>query len=142
MGSRGPVPKRSEHSRSHRSKAEQALVQKSSAPVAPVVQPPAEDGWHSMAADWYRSLAESGQARFYEASDWQTARIWAEILTRQLNGRPSAQMIAAWGGVCTELLTTEGARRRAKLELQRAEVDEDEDASIVALDKYRAALEA
>ncbi len=78
MGSRGPVPKRSEHSRSHRSKAEQALVQKSSAPVAPVVQPPAEDGWHSMAADWYRSLAESGQARFYEASDWQTARIWAE----------------------------------------------------------------
>ncbi len=63
-------------------------------------------------------------------------------LGRELNGRPSAQMIAAWGGVCTELLTTEGARRRAKLELQRAEVDEDEDASIVALDKYRAALEA
>lgn len=95
-----------------------------------------------MARDWFASLAESGQSRFYEASDWQTARIWAEVLSRQLSSEKlSAVMVQAWAGSAAELLTTEGARRRAQLELQRGTlIDEDEDASVTALDRYRAQI--
>lgn len=94
--------------------------------------------WHPMAADWFRSLRESGQSAFYEPSDWQTARVWAELLSRQLlAGRPSSQMIAAWAAGATELLTTEGARRRGRLELERGAGDADEEASVTALDGYR-----
>ena len=40
----------------------------------------------------------------------------------------------------TELLTTEGARRRVRLELSRQTVDEDDAAAVAALDDYRARL--
>lgn len=142
MGARGPVPKRSEHSRSHRSKEQLASIDRPAVPAVVVVQPAADESWHSLAADWYRSLAESGQAVYYQASDWQTARVWAEVLSRQLAGRLSAQMVAAWASAAGELLTTEGARRRARIELQRAEVDADEEASVTALDSYRADIGA
>ena len=96
-----------------------------------------------MAADWYRSLSESGQARFYEPSDWQTARVWAEVLSRQLaTHRMSAQMVTAWAAAAGELLTTEGARRRVHLELSRPQVDSDEDAAVTALDDYRTRLDS
>lgn len=104
--------------------------------------PVPDEAWHPAARRWYDSLAESGQARFYEASDWATAWVWAELLSRQMFAeRPSAQMVSAWASGATELLTTEGARRRARLELERAgSVDEDEDAAVVALDDYQRRL--
>jgi hypothetical protein len=112
MGSRGPVPKRLEHRRSHRSKAELATVNRAPGAVH-VDQPAADESWHPMARDWYASLATSAGARWYQPSDWQTARVWAELLSRQLtSGRPSAQFMSAWSGAATELLTTTGARGR------------------------------
>lgn len=135
MGTRGPIPKRSELSRGHRTKAELAAVEKPTVvAVVPVVQPDADPSWQPMARDWYTSLAHSGQAVYYQPSDWQTARVWAEVLSRQLTGsRLSAQMIAAWSTAAGELLTTEGSRRRAKLELQTALSDDDEDAALAAV---------
>jgi hypothetical protein len=88
-----------------------------------------------------RVAGESGQARWYQPSDWQTARVWAELLSRQLaSGRPSAQMVAAWQQAATELLTTEGARRRARIELEAPAVDEDEVAADAAMVTYLAAV--
>ena len=139
MGARGPVPKRSDQRLGHRAKAEAEKI--TAAPAAAVVKAPDPDPlWHPLARDWFVSLAESGQSRFYEASDWQTARVWAEVLSRQLSAdKLSAVMVQAWAGSAGELLTTEGARRRAQLELQRGgQSDEDEDASVTALDRYRA----
>ena len=50
-------------------------------------------------------------------------------------------MVAAWSAAATELLTTEGARRRMRLELQDATEDDDVSAGVVtALDEYRRAL--
>jgi hypothetical protein len=64
------------------------------------------------------SLAESGQSQFYEPSDWAVARYVAEVMSRNLaDGNMSAVMFAAVMSAMTELLTTEGARRRARLEL-------------------------
>src|SRR5437764_335378 len=116
MGARGPVPTRSDQRRRQNKNPEGIATAK--APGVHADQPPADVSWHELARDWYESLATSGQARWYQPSDWQTARIWAEVLSRQLaGGRISAQMIAAWAGAATELLTTEGARRRARVEL-------------------------
>jgi hypothetical protein len=133
----GPVPKRSDQRR-RRNKGE---IDITSAPGAMIVnQPPPSPYWDPAAARWYESLAESGQAYFYEPSDWAQAWVWAELLSRALQQgeRPSAQLIMAWSAGATELLTTEGARRRMRMELERAKaVDEDEEAAVTALDHYR-----
>lgn len=139
MGARGPVPTRSDQRRRQNKNPEGIATAK--APGVRAEQPPADASWHDMARDWYESLATSGQARWYQPSDWQTARVWAELLSRQLaSGRPSAQMVAAWQQAATELLTTEGARRRARIELEAPAVDEDEVASDAAMVTYLAAV--
>lgn len=134
----GPVPKRSDQRRRRNKPA----VEITAAPGASAVaQPDPPDAWHPAAVRWYTSLADSGQARFYEPSDWATAWVWAELLSRALNQgeRPSAQLVMAWSSGATELLTTEGSRRRMRIELERVgQVDDDETAAVTALDGYRA----
>ncbi|MDR7279889.1 phage terminase small subunit [Catenuloplanes atrovinosus] len=76
-------------------------------------QPPLDFPAHQVAAHWYRSLAESGQAVFYEPSDWAAAKLIAFDLTRHLHsGRVSAQMLAALWSAMNDLITTEAARWR------------------------------
>lgn len=118
MGSRGPVPKRTDQRR-RVNQPEGGPVTVAEAAVV-VSQPDADESWHPLARDWYVSLAESGQAVFYEPSDWRSARVWAELLSRQLfSERMNSQIITAWAAGATELLTTEGSRRRMRLELER-----------------------
>jgi hypothetical protein len=67
----------------------------------------------------------SGQAQFFEPSDWAQAKVWAHLLSVELfKDKPSAMMIAAWASGAAELLTTEGARRRMRIELERAVVSD------------------
>lgn len=136
----GPIPKRSDERRRRNVPDGGITTAPSLAETAP--PPPPSDHWHTMAKDWYVSLGQSGQAVFYQPSDWQVARVWAELLSRQLESdKVSAVMITAWASSAAELLTTEGSRRRGRLELERGgQVDEDEDASVTALDAYRAQL--
>jgi hypothetical protein len=76
---------------------------------------------HPLAANWYGGLRKSGQAEFYEPSDWATAQIWAELISKTLqSGKPSSMLIAAWSSEAANLLTTEGSRRRMRMELERA----------------------
>jgi hypothetical protein len=88
---------------------------------------------HPIARRWYRSLKESGQAALYEPSDWAAAVLVAEAMTRLLaSARLSAVGFAAVWSAMGELLTTEGARRRARVELERGEEsDGDEEREIV-----------
>lgn len=143
MGTRGPVPKHSSERR-RQNKPEGGEITVVRARLGTVEQPPASPDWHPIARDWYESLAESGQAQFYEPSDWQTARYIAEAMTRNLEaGRFSAQLFAAVLSGMTELLTTEGARRRARLEIERACAGDGgnrQPAGVTALNDYRNAL--
>src|SRR5689334_13342074 len=83
MGERGPVGKRSDRRLGHRSKAEVASVDK--VPGAVVVdQPVASEDWHPVARRLYESLACSGQAVFYEPSDWMVAYLIAESISMDL----------------------------------------------------------
>ena len=82
--------------------------------------PPASKDWHRKAADWYRSLAKSGQSRWYEPSDWLTAWALADQLSKMLEDpKPNAALLTAWMNGIRDLMVTEGARRRLHVELTR-----------------------
>lgn len=137
----GPIPKRSDQRR-RVNKPEVPIDSAPSAPPVPIPDP--DPSWHQLARDWFVSLGQSGQAVFYQPSDWAVARVWAEILSRQLQSdRISAVMVTAWASSASELLTTEGARRRARLELDHAvAADPDDEAAVTSMSAWRATLGA
>jgi hypothetical protein len=131
----GPIPKRSDQRR--RTNKPPAGQQLTTAKVSGVVKvPPATRTWHPIARGWYKSLAESAQSVYYEPSDWAQARLIAESMTRMLNDDDfkASSLQAVMAGM-TELLTSEGARRRARLEIQRE--TEQPAASVTPADGYR-----
>lgn len=137
MGARGPVPK---HSSQRRRKNKDSEPEKAPAVTGADVQvPPAQKSWAPAAKRWYESLADSGQSQFFEPSDWQAAQIIAGELSIYLRSKKrSAMMFSHLWSAMTELLTTEGARRRLKIELEREAPDEGgEDAEVTKLDDFR-----
>jgi hypothetical protein len=137
MGSRGPVPKREDQRR--RTNQDEGPVTKSRAAPARKRVPAADKDWHPLAKKWYQALARSGQAAFFEPSDWAEAQVWAEVLSQQLySEKLSAMMLAAWGAASARLLVTEGDRRRVRIELERARPeDPDEAAAVASMAAYR-----
>src|SRR5699024_10003368 len=75
---------------------------------------------HPVVQDMWNSLAESGQAVFYEPSDWQYARFTLHFADKLLrSARPSSQMPAAATAALTDLLVSDGPRRRGRMEVER-----------------------
>ena len=151
MGERGPVPKRSTQRRRTNSPAPQAVT----VAPAPGDAPRPNSKWHPVAKRWFESLGQSGQSRFYEPSDWATAYLIAESISRELRPQPvrmgeSTEMVllppkgaslAAWLKGMSTLLVTEGDRRRVQLELARPEAaGEDGDAHVSWIDDARERL--
>jgi len=121
MGTHGPIPKRSDQRMGHRAKDDADDITRIT-PTEEILGPPLDlEGCHPLASDWYEGLRRSGQADLYQASDWAQARVWTELLSRALKqgSKPSAVLVAAWSSGAAELLSTEGARRRMRLELDR-----------------------
>lgn len=145
MGSRGPVPKRSDQRR-RVNKPEVPVEHTPPAAVVPVAAftaPAPSDEWNETARDWYVALQESGQSGWYQPSDWMEAFVAAEVLSRMLEAsRFSAQLFAAWSSHTVRLLVTEGDRRRVRIELERAAVaaDPDEAAGVAKMDEWRGRL--
>lgn len=151
-GKGGPVPKRSDQRR-RRNKPDQEIASAAATSTSDI--PAADEDWHPIARDWYESLVKSGQAHFYEPSDWATARLIAESISRDLKPQPigvhpetgeavtasipmKGASLAAYLKAMTALLVTEGDRRRSRVELERSgQVDADEDAAVAKLDEYR-----
>ncbi len=134
-GRGGPVPKRSDQRR-RRNKVEGGI---DTAPGASVVEiPEADPEWHPLASDWFNSLKLSGQSVFYQPSDWQVARLVAEGMSRMLKmGKFSAIAFQAILSSMSNLLVTEGDRRRLRIELERAKpIDPDEVLSDEAVDAW------
>jgi hypothetical protein len=82
---------------------------------------------HPLVVDLYDSLKVSAQNKFYEPSDWQTARVAMYTLNQQLtatykDGSPrmiSAVTLQVINQMFSQLMMTEGERRRARLEIER-----------------------
>src|SRR5690606_9749792 len=93
-----------------------------------VKQPAPAEHWHPIAMSWYKSLAASGQAQFYEPSDWMMAYTLAEQIHHEFSEKvisvtPTGEKI--WGYApmsgaslnavlkgMSNLLVSEGDRRR------------------------------
>lgn len=134
MGERGPAPKRSDQRR----RVNKPATPVTKAPAAVVTAPMRSSSkWHPVAKRWFDSLAKSGQSQFYTASDWATAYVLAESISRELKPQPvtigsgenaetimvelppKGASLAAWLKGMGALLVTEGDRRRVALELQQ-----------------------
>lgn len=115
--------------------------------------------WHPIVEEAYLSLSRSGQAVFYEPSDWATAYLLCEAFSRELKPKPlvitdsegnqEIQMVfqpvngavmnaflKGWG----ELMATEGGRRKLRIELDRAAHRDAQitgDASVLPISKKR-----
>lgn len=128
----------------HRSKEEKDSITKApSGPPPDLPELPEPDAlWHPIASDWYLSLRESGQAAFYQPSDWAVARYVAELMSRGLQSdrAPNGQYVAALNSAMSSLLTTEGDRRRARMELERKPAAKQAPAGVTAIADYRASL--
>lgn len=75
---------------------------------------------HPIITDFWESIGESAQSRYYEPSDWQYLRITLHFLNKLLNtGKPSAQMLTVVNQMLTDLLVSEGSRRRVRMEIER-----------------------
>jgi hypothetical protein len=138
MGVTGPVPKR-DGERRRRNKPDTPTE---TVPVSGEVPVPAADpAWHPIARDWYASLAGSGQAQFYEPSDWATACYTAHVMSEILNADTlSAALIGAVNTLMSSLLTTEGDRRRVRMEIDRKTTGKPKLAPVTVMDTYRDAF--
>ncbi|QPB09834.1 hypothetical protein CPT_Shady_081 [Streptomyces phage Shady] len=139
MGTRGPVPKRDDQRR-RRNAHEVELATAPSGNPDGATAPPPEDDWHPIARRWYDALAESGQSFFFEPSDWATAAYVAEAMSRNLNQgqRLSGQLFASVISAASDLLTTEGSRRRLRIELSKAEATEVDSGLAELMAAYKA----
>lgn len=134
----GPVPKRSdERIRANKPEVDIDKLEVYGDVVVPPLNMPFDP--HPMVVDFYDSLIISGQARYFEPSDWEFARVACFILQNLLtNPRPSPEMYKAWQSAMSNLLVTEGDRRRLRIEITRAAVNEKvEDESQALILEFR-----
>lgn len=129
MGNRGPIPKRKTELNGHRSRAEldgETVTTAAGADRVPV--PAAARDWHPIAKRLWNAMKQSGQARFYEPSDWAYAYSLMDDLSYYKNGsKRSGQMLASIYSAMEKLLITEGDRRRVQIELSRPGDDAEGD---------------
>lgn len=151
MGQRGPVPNRSEDLARPRSRkgGEHTGSDITKGELRPVEIPEPDPDWHPISLMLWDGLIKSGQADFYQQSDWAFAYSICEDLSMykkpltDRNGeeyhKRSGQMLQTIYSAMERLLVTEGDRRRVRIELQEPQPEENP-ASLVVLDGYRQGL--
>lgn len=82
---------------------------------------------HEITTGLYSALIASAQSKYFEDSDWAYARFtlhFADKLLKQ--ARPSGQVLATVHSMMSDLLVSEGSRRRFRIEIERAPEGADE----------------
>jgi hypothetical protein len=102
--------------------------------------PTANPKWLPQSRSWYNSLALSGQAEFYEASDWATAICAAQAYDIFLRTQ-NAAILASFVRLSERLGCTVTDRKRSRIELADPDPqDADEDAADEAVQGWQARL--
>lgn len=145
----GPVPNREAdlaRPRSRKGGNQQNVTKGEALPATPY---DADPTWHPIAAQLWQACTESGQAGFYQQSDWAILYSLCDDLS--LYKKPSVakdgteyykrsgQMLQTIMSALSDLLVTEGARRRVRIELESPDTDETP-AAVLAIADYRASL--
>jgi hypothetical protein len=84
-----------------------------------VRRPAASRSWHPLARQWYNALGKSGQAQWFEETDWAAAALVAEQITRCLEPEAPATAFRNVWDAMKDLLSLEADRRRARIEVVR-----------------------
>lgn len=155
MGQRGPIPKTEAElarPRERRGSDEQETLHGERRAVTWAI--PADPDWHPIAKHIYESVATSGQADFYQDSDWAILYSLCDDVSyyktpskavainrktgevHEYEKPRSGQMLQAIMSGLSALLLTEGERRRVRMELQ-SPAEEKPDLKVVAMNKYR-----
>lgn len=156
-GTRGPIGKRpEERRRTNEPEIPLVTVDIGKLITHEVEIPEPDENWHPVARTWYDSLAKSGQVTFFQPSDWATAYVLAENLSRDLNEQPilvgkgedahiefyakpmAGASLAAFLKGATALLATEGDRRRASVMIEGRKAGPEGGAKVVGIEDRRA----
>ena len=147
---RGPVPNRSDDLARPRSRKGGDQQEVTKGVLRSVTIPTADPEWHPIATMLWESLEDSGQADFYQQSDWAFAYSLMEDLTRykepqvnretgELYFKRSGQMLQTIYSAMERLLVTEGDRRRVRIELTEP-MSTEPGAEVYLLQGYKDAL--
>lgn len=140
MGTRGPVPDREGNLARPRSRKGKDETPVTKGEMRKVTVPNADPEWHPIAQMLWKSLKTSGQADFYQNSDWAFAYSIADDLSMyKKSGRRSSQMAQVIYAAMSNLLVTEADRRRIRIELHEPEAAEDS-ASVTAITDAKSKL--
>lgn len=119
----------------------------------PVTIPSADSSWHPIAKGLWKAAKKSGQADFYQDSDWwMLYNLCEEISTYKQMGysyidketgeevfvkKRSGQLFQAIMSQMQSLLLTEGDRRKVRMELAEPPQEKANLASVAQLELYR-----
>lgn len=144
MGTRGPIPNRSEDLARPRERNGVARNQGeiTQGAMKEVQVPNAPRDWHPIARRLWESAKTSGQSDFYQNSDWAMLySICDDLSEYKKAGKRSSMMATVIYSALSSLLITEGDRRRARVELM-APTPDTKPAELYAIEAYRNDLEA
>lgn len=137
----GPVPSRSEDLARPRERKGSDVQSVTKGELRGVTIPHKAQDWHPIAVKMWEGLKTSGQADFFQNSDWAFAySLMDDLSYYKKSGKRSGQMLQSIYSALERLLVTEADRRRVRIELSAPE-PEDKPASLIAIEGYRAALE-
>jgi hypothetical protein len=140
MGARGPIPDREGNLARPRARKGGDEQEVTHGRLRPTNIPRADPEWHPIARKFWDGLKTSGQADFYQNSDWAFAySLMDDLSYYKKSPKRSSQMLASIYTAMASLLATEGDRRRVRLELEAPEPD-SKPAELVAIDGYKAKL--
>ncbi|CAN5837691.1 hypothetical protein BH24ACT5_BH24ACT5_04710 [soil metagenome] len=146
----GPPPKRTSQRR-RRNKPSEPVTK---ARGGGVTVPEPDESWHPTARRLFDGATLSGQAAFYQQSDWEALFLLCDSISREFHPQPmvtrggdvvevtlspKASSLAAWSKMMSALLLTEGDRRRVRLELGSVVSTEkvEDGADVSELDAFR-----
>ena len=136
----GPVPNREADLARPRERKGGDVQPVAQGELRPVTVPHVDPDWHPIAIRFYKALRTSGQADFYQNSDWALAYSLCEDLSHyKQSTKRSGQMLQTIYAAFERLLVAEGDRRRVRIELHAPEV-EAEPAAVLAIADYRREL--
>jgi len=133
----GPVPKREdERIRRNSDVVPTEKIEAFGDVIVPPLDLPFEP--HPMVIDFYDSLVLSAYSKYYEPSDWQHARLTCFIMHTIVTAtKPSSEMYKALQTAMSNMLVTEGDRRRLRIEIAREAEKPQDDEMAKVVDMFR-----
>lgn len=158
---KGPVPKRSDV-RIRRNKDYPEITSAAAGGAHPAPYLP-DEAWHPVARELFDAAQRSGQAQFYEMTDWWSVYFACEAISMHLRPQfigfaeesdggksrkypvmavqpPNGATLNAIRSMMAALLMTEADRRRSQLELQKAATEVAASAGSAAVTDIRSRL--